>query len=63
VFVEVGPKKVLHGFAEDVVGSAYEDAVILFTNHPKFADALAFNRALCGLYAAGCGGPAVPVQP
>ena len=27
----------------------------LFTNHPKLADAVAFNQALCGLYAAGLG--------
>ena len=27
----------------------------LFTNHPKFEDAAAFNQALCGLYAAGLG--------
>ena len=29
--------------------------VSLFTNHPKLADAVAFNQALCGLYAAGLG--------
>ncbi|HLZ38044.1 MAG TPA: hypothetical protein VKP64_09890, partial [Mycobacteriales bacterium] len=55
VFVEVGPKRVLHGFAEDVLGSAYDDVLVLFTNSPKLADAVAFNRALCGLYAAGLG--------
>ncbi len=54
VFVEVGPKKALQGFAEDVLGS-YSDVVSLFTNHPKLADAIAFNQALCGLYAAGLG--------
>ena len=52
VFVEVGPKKALHGFVEDVLG----DAVLsLFTNHPKIGDIPAFNQALCGLYAAGLG--------
>ncbi len=57
VFVEVGPKKALHGFVEDVLG---DDVTALFTNHPKTGDVAAFNQALCGLYAAGLGyaGPA-----
>ncbi len=54
VFVEVGPKKALHGFVEDVLGER-SDVLALFTNHPKFEDATAFNTALCGLYAAGLG--------
>ena len=54
VFVEVGPKKALHGFAEDVLGG-HGDVLSLFTNHPKFGDIAAFNQALCGLYAAGLG--------
>ena len=54
VFVEVGPKKALHGFVEDVLGD-HSDVLALFTNHPKFEDATAFNQALCGLYAAGLG--------
>ena len=54
VFVEVGPKKALQGFAEDVLGS-HGDVVSLFTNHPKIGDIAAFNQALCGLYAAGLG--------
>ena len=54
VFVEVGPKKALQGFAEDVLGSR-GDIVSLFTNHPKVGDIIAFNQALCGLYAAGLG--------
>jgi acyl transferase domain-containing protein/acyl carrier protein len=54
VFVEVGPKKALQGFAEDVLGSD-GDVVALFTNHPKLDDLAAFNQALCGLYAAGLG--------
>ena len=54
VFVEVGPKKALQGFAEDVLGSD-GDVVSLFTNHPKLEDLTAFNQALCGLYAAGLG--------
>ncbi|MGB8859531.1 MAG: SDR family NAD(P)-dependent oxidoreductase [Ilumatobacteraceae bacterium] len=52
VFVEVGPKRALHGFATDVLG---EDVTVLFTNHPKQTDVVAFNQALCGLYAAGHG--------
>ncbi len=55
VFVEVGPKKALQGFAEDVLG-VNGDVVSLFTNHPKVGDIAAFNQALCGLYAAGLGG-------
>ena len=54
VFVEVGPKKALQGFAEDVLGDR-GDVVTFFTNHPKFDDLTAFNQALCGLYAAGLG--------
>jgi acyl transferase domain-containing protein/acyl carrier protein len=54
VFVEVGPKKALQGFAEDVLG-AHGDIVSLFTNHPKVGDIPAFNQALCCLYAAGLG--------
>ncbi|MGZ4585767.1 MAG: type I polyketide synthase, partial [Mycobacterium sp.] len=49
VFVEVGPKKALHGFVEDVLD---DDVLALFTNHPKTGDVASFNRALCGLYAA-----------
>jgi acyl transferase domain-containing protein/NAD(P)-dependent dehydrogenase (short-subunit alcohol dehydrogenase family)/acyl carrier protein len=54
VFVEVGPKKALQGFAEDVLGKN-GDVVSQFTNHPKLGDAVAFNQALCGMYAAGLG--------
>jgi acyl transferase domain-containing protein len=54
VFVEVGPKKALQGFADDVLGE-HGGVVSLFTNHPKSDDATAFNQALCGLYAAGLG--------
>jgi acyl transferase domain-containing protein/NAD(P)-dependent dehydrogenase (short-subunit alcohol dehydrogenase family) len=54
MFVEVGPKKALQGFAEDVLGG-HGDMVSLFTNHPKVGDIVAFNQALCGLYAAGLG--------
>ncbi len=54
VFVEVGPKKALQGFADDVLGSDPE-VFSLFTNHPKLDDSTAFNQALCGMYAAGLG--------
>ena len=62
VFVEVGPKKALQGFAEDVLGG---DAAVfsLFTNHPKLDDLTAFNQALCGLYAAGLGLEDAEVSP
>ncbi|MFI5040483.1 MAG: beta-ketoacyl synthase N-terminal-like domain-containing protein, partial [Acidimicrobiales bacterium] len=53
VFVEVGPKWALRGFASDVLGD--EAAVNLSTNHPKAGDIVSFNQALCGLYAAGLG--------
>ncbi len=63
VFVEVGPKKALQGFAEDVLGDR-GDVVSLFTNHPKFGDIASFNQALCGLYAAGLGrGTAAAASP
>ena len=55
MFVEVGPKKALHGFVEDALGRDHDDVVALFTNHPKQGDIVAFNQALCGLYAAGLG--------
>ena len=54
VFVEMGPKKALQGFVDDVLGE-HGDVVSLFTNHPKTGDIAAFNQALCGLYAAGLG--------
>ena len=54
VFVEMGPKKALHGFTEDVLGDR-GDVRSLFANHPKQGDAVSFNQALCGLYASGLG--------
>ncbi len=59
VFVEVGPKKALHGFVEEVLGSQHDDVLALFTNHPKLGDIASFNQALCGLYASGLGFAAV----
>ncbi len=54
VFVEMGPKRVLYGFADDVLADR-DDVVALFTNQPRNGDIVSFNRALCGLYAAGLG--------
>src|SRR5271169_5963154 len=54
IFIEVGPKKALQGFAEEVLGDR-GDVVTFFTNHPKVGDVVSFNQALCGLYAAGLG--------
>jgi acyl transferase domain-containing protein/acyl carrier protein/NAD(P)-dependent dehydrogenase (short-subunit alcohol dehydrogenase family) len=54
IFIEVGPKKALQGFAEEVLGDR-GDVVTFFSNHPKVGDIVSFNQALCGLYAAGLG--------
>src|SRR5271165_3691040 len=54
IFIEVGPKKALQGFAEEVLGDR-GDVVTFFTNHPKVGDVVSFNQALCGLYATGLG--------
>jgi acyl transferase domain-containing protein len=57
-FVEVGPKRALHGFVEDVLGrrdGRLDGITALFTNHPKSGDVPSFNHALCGLWAAGLG--------
>ena len=51
-FVEVGPKKALKGFVDDVF-SRKTGIVSLFTNHPKAGELASFNQALCGLLAAG----------
>ena len=59
VFLEVGPKHALRGFASDVLG---DDKVLsLATNHPKSGDVPTFNGALCGLWAAGLGAGREPV--
>ncbi|MFO0548310.1 MAG: beta-ketoacyl synthase N-terminal-like domain-containing protein [Polyangiaceae bacterium] len=54
VFVEVGPKKALAGFVDDVLGDRGDVAAIA-TNHPKQGDLVSFNQALAALYAAGLG--------
>ncbi len=51
-FVEVGPKRALKGFADDVF-AGQTDVLSLFTCHPKQGELPSFNQALCGLYAAG----------
>ncbi|MCA9897220.1 MAG: SDR family NAD(P)-dependent oxidoreductase [Anaerolineales bacterium] len=53
-FVEVGPKRALRGFANDVFADK-DDVLALMTNHPKNGTMASFNQALCGLYAAGYG--------
>ncbi|HLA77628.1 MAG TPA: SDR family NAD(P)-dependent oxidoreductase [Vicinamibacteria bacterium] len=53
-FVEVGPKRALKGFVDDVLGDR-DGVVSLFTNRPQPKELSAFNQALCGLYAAGYG--------
>jgi len=53
-FIEVGPKKALKGFVDDVLGQK-TDLISLFTNHPKTGELASFNQAICGLYAAGYG--------
>ena len=53
-FVEVGPKRALRGFANDVFAEN-DDVLALMTNHPKQGELPTFNQALCGLYAAGFG--------
>jgi acyl transferase domain-containing protein len=59
VFVEVGPKKALAGFVDDVLGPR-GDVAALASNHPKVGDVVSFNHALCGLYAAGVGAARPP---
>src|SRR6266508_1702515 len=54
VFVEVGPKRALQGFADDVFADR-ADAVSLFAHHPEDGEVASFNQALGGLYAAGLG--------
>ncbi len=51
-FVEVGPKRALTGFVEDVLGDR-PGVVALFTNHTRPGQVQTFNHALCGLWAAG----------
>ena len=54
VFVEVGPKQALQGFADDVLGDARTSLARSPTIRRR-GDIVSFNQALCGLYAAGLG--------
>ncbi|HSD29700.1 MAG TPA: SDR family NAD(P)-dependent oxidoreductase [Vicinamibacteria bacterium] len=53
-FVEVGPKRALKGFVDDVLADR-QDVLSLFTNRPRPKEVASFNQALAGLYAAGYG--------
>ncbi len=53
-FVEVGPKRALKGFVDDVLADR-TDVMSLFTNRPRPKEVASFNQALAGLYAAGYG--------
>ncbi len=53
-FVEVGPKRALKGFVDDVLGNK-TDVTSVYTNRARPKEIAAFNQALCGLYAAGYG--------
>ncbi|HET8592267.1 MAG TPA: beta-ketoacyl synthase N-terminal-like domain-containing protein, partial [Solirubrobacterales bacterium] len=46
-------KRALHGFASEVIGD--DEALNVYTNHPKLGDLVSFNHALCGLYSVGLG--------
>ena len=61
VFVECGPKRVMNALATDCLKEK-QDVTILATNHPRKGAVVSFNEALCGLYAAGVGGNAQPVE-
>lgn len=53
VFVEVGPKRVLAAFAEEILKDCA--TVFVHTNHPRRGAVVSFHQALCALYAAGVG--------
>ncbi|MFI5180560.1 MAG: type I polyketide synthase, partial [Thermoanaerobaculia bacterium] len=61
-FLEVGPKRALKGFVDDVLVER-EGLVSLFSNAPKPGDIPTFSHALCGLWAAGHGLPAEKLAP
>jgi len=56
-FVEVGPKRALKGFVDDVLADK-PDVTSVYTNRARPKEIATFNQALCGLYAAGYGVPA-----
>ncbi len=53
-FVEVGPKRALKGFVDEVLGQR-DGVTSALTCHPKTGEAATFNQALCSLWAAGYG--------
>ncbi len=57
-FVEVGPKRALKGFVDDVLADK-TDVISLYTNRARPKELAAFNAALAGLYAAGYGARAL----
>jgi malonyl CoA-acyl carrier protein transacylase len=56
-FIEVGPKRALKGFTDEVL-AARGDIVSTLTCHPKGGELASLNQALCALWAAGYGGAA-----
>ncbi len=62
VFVEVGPKRAVQGFVEDVLGHR-PDVHSLATNHPRLGDVVSFNQAICGFWAVGIGTPLPEEKP
>ncbi|MDP7111454.1 MAG: acyltransferase domain-containing protein, partial [Myxococcota bacterium] len=60
-FIEVGPKRALKGFVDDVMGDK-DGVVSLSTNHPRVGDVESFGQAISGLLAAGHGRRPEPVQ-
>ena len=61
VFIEVGAKRALQGFAEDVL-KGKDGFHSLCTNHPKVGGVASLNQALCGVYAAGLGTGRLPAS-
>ncbi|MBN1139271.1 MAG: acyltransferase domain-containing protein [Anaerolineae bacterium] len=57
IFVELGPRRVLSAFVEEILGD-HDDVVVVCANHPRRSvnGVTSFNQALCALYAAGLGG-------
>ncbi len=53
-FVEVGPKRALQGFVDDVFADD-PDVMAVASNHPKTGEIASFNQALSALFAAGLG--------
>ncbi|MBN1933309.1 MAG: acyltransferase domain-containing protein [Anaerolineae bacterium] len=54
VFVEVGPKRVLAAFAEEILAGR-SDVLVVYTNHPRRGAVVSFHQAMCALYAVGLG--------